>query len=218
MRLSFKNEGNQNPIVTDSNDYYPFGMSFVRNSEEDAHFGTGSYFNYKYNGKELQETGMVAMDYRNYAPDIARFISQDRLSEVMPDWTPYRFAFNNPVYFSDPTGLFEETNAFAHCPTCPNTAEFKPYIDDPNEVYVYNPETNTAALKVTPIEEVIVGNKKQEYNQTSSHYWSETLKSGLVMSRYFKRHSWGNANQSEDLLQIIRCGVTYAGRATIKKA
>ncbi len=53
VRLSFKREGNQ-PIVTDSNDYYPFGMSFVRNSEEDAHFGTGSYFNYKYNGKELQ--------------------------------------------------------------------------------------------------------------------------------------------------------------------
>src|SRR5690606_41843503 len=86
--------------------------------------------------------------------------------------------------FSDPTGLFEETNVFAHCPTCPNTAEFKPYIDDPNEVYVYNPETNTAALKVTPIEEVIVGNKNQEYNQTSSHYWSETLRktSGYAFS------------------------------------
>lgn len=33
-----------------------------------------------------------------------------------------------------------------------------------------------------------------------------------------KRHSWGNANQSEDIFQIIRCGIAYAGRATIKKA
>ena len=33
-----------------------------------------------------------------------------------------------------------------------------------------------------------------------------------------KRHSWGNANQSEDLFQIVRSGVTDAGRATIKKA
>src|SRR5690606_34732744 len=33
-----------------------------------------------------------------------------------------------------------------------------------------------------------------------------------------KGHSWGNANQSEDIFQIIRCGIAYAGRATIKKA
>jgi len=33
-----------------------------------------------------------------------------------------------------------------------------------------------------------------------------------------KGHSWGNTNQSEDLFQIVRSGVTYAGRATIKKA
>ena len=33
-----------------------------------------------------------------------------------------------------------------------------------------------------------------------------------------KRHSWGNANQSEDVFQIIRSGITDAGRATIKKA
>src|SRR5690606_14095285 len=33
-----------------------------------------------------------------------------------------------------------------------------------------------------------------------------------------KRYSWGNANQSEDVFQVIRSGITYAGRATIKKA
>ena len=32
-----------------------------------------------------------------------------------------------------------------------------------------------------------------------------------------KRHSWSNANQSENIFQIIRGGVTDAGRATIKK-
>ena len=55
-------------------------------------------YNYKYNGKELQETGMYAMDWRNYMPDIGRFAGQDRFTEVMPDWTPYRFAFNNPIW------------------------------------------------------------------------------------------------------------------------
>lgn len=33
-----------------------------------------------------------------------------------------------------------------------------------------------------------------------------------------KGYSWGNANQSENLFQIVRSGITYAGRAAIKKA
>ena len=97
--------------------------------------------------------------------DIGRFAVQDPLSGNIPGVTPYRFAFNNPIYFSDPTGLIEEgVNALAYCPTCPKTDEFKPYIDDKNNVYVYNPETNTASLKVTPIEEVVVTGKKNDSN------------------------------------------------------
>src|SRR5690606_10248794 len=107
-RLSYKNEGNQNPIVTDSNDYYPFGMSFVRNSEEDAHFGTGSYFNYKYNGKELQETGMFDYGARFYMPDIGRWGVVDPLAEKMRRWSPYTYAYNNPIRFIDPDGMQNE--------------------------------------------------------------------------------------------------------------
>ncbi|WP_228420670.1 RHS repeat-associated core domain-containing protein [Chryseobacterium lacus] len=102
--MSYKNEGNQNQIVTDSNDYYPFGMSFVRNSEEDAHFGTGSYFNYKYNGKELQETGMYDYGARFYMPDIGRWGVIDELAETSRRWSPYTYAYNNPIRFIDPDG------------------------------------------------------------------------------------------------------------------
>ncbi|CAM3148915.1 RHS repeat-associated core domain-containing protein [Chryseobacterium flavum] len=73
-----------------------------------SYFGAGSFKNYKYNGKELQETGMYAMDFRYYMPDIGRFSVADPLSAMTPGWTPYRFGFNNPVNFSDPSGLFEE--------------------------------------------------------------------------------------------------------------
>ena len=48
------------------------------------------------------------MDFRNYDPAIGRFHSPDPLGELTPDWTPYRFAFNNPVVFNDPTGLWED--------------------------------------------------------------------------------------------------------------
>ncbi len=108
VRLSYKDEGNQNPIVTDSNDFYPFGMNFIRNEEENAVFGAGSYFNYKYNGKELQETGMYDYGARMYMPDIGRWGVVDGLSEGRPNMSPYRYSFNNPVNATDPNGLWED--------------------------------------------------------------------------------------------------------------
>ena len=74
-------------------------MSFVRNSEEDAHFGTGSYYNYKYNGKELQETGMYDYGARMYMPDIGRWGVLDNYSENYFPISPYSYVANNPAKF-----------------------------------------------------------------------------------------------------------------------
>lgn len=93
-------------------------------------------------------------------PDIARFGVQDAFAAIIPDWTPYRFAFNNPIYFSDPTGLFEDRSV-ATCPNCPKTPEFQPFIDDPNTEYFYDSETNKVT-KVREIEEVIIPEKKKD--------------------------------------------------------
>ena len=37
-----------------------------------------------------------------------RWISPDPLSEEYPDWTPYRYGLNNPLRYTDPTGLLED--------------------------------------------------------------------------------------------------------------
>jgi len=50
-------------------------------------------------------------DYRQYDAALGRFNVMDILSEMAPDHTPYRYGFNNPVYFSDATGLFESYGA-----------------------------------------------------------------------------------------------------------
>jgi hypothetical protein len=47
------------------------------------------------------------MDYRQYDNILGRFYSPDVFSELSYSMTPYRFAYNNPVFFSDPTGLYE---------------------------------------------------------------------------------------------------------------
>jgi len=91
--------------------YYPFGLNHYLGISVSvpvsAFSPSATYKNYKYNGKELQETGMYAMDWRNYMPDIGRFVGMDMLSELSPNITTYRFGFNNPIFFSDPTGLSE---------------------------------------------------------------------------------------------------------------
>jgi hypothetical protein len=45
---------------------------------------------------------------RNYDPAIGRWLSPDPLAEEAYNWTPFRFGFNNPIRFSDPTGLVEK--------------------------------------------------------------------------------------------------------------
>jgi len=152
VRLSYKDNGDGKPEVTDSNDFYPFGMSFVRNSEEDAYFGTGSYFNYKYNGKELQETGMYDYGARFYMPDIGRWYGMDQLGEhpYQIDKSPYAFTWNNPVNLVDQDGL---------CPDCPDPTKADEIVNHSNGNQYFSVETSGGFkwVQVQDIQEVIVG-------------------------------------------------------------
>ena len=86
--------------------YYPFERSF-----EHVNVAQNRYL---YNGKELQDQAIGGTpfgwyDYgaRFYDPEIARWHSVDPLMEDAPDWSPFRFCFNNPVNFLDLDGCFE---------------------------------------------------------------------------------------------------------------
>ncbi|MEC3874780.1 RHS repeat-associated core domain-containing protein, partial [Chryseobacterium salviniae] len=102
VRVSYKKDSNGYAEITDQNDYYPFGMNILR--EEKAIFGVNSLYNYKYNGKELQETGMYDYGARFYMPDIGRWGVVDPMAEKMRRHSPYNYAFNNPIRFIDPDG------------------------------------------------------------------------------------------------------------------
>ena len=47
---------------------------------------------------------MTAMDWRQYDAALGRFNSIDKLAEMKYDNTPYRYAFNNPNFWVDPSG------------------------------------------------------------------------------------------------------------------
>ncbi|MDH6251246.1 RHS repeat-associated protein [Chryseobacterium sp. H1D6B] len=81
------------------NNYYPFGM--LHNYTVTAQ----NAYQYKYNGKELQETGMYDYGWRQYMPDIGRWGVPDPMAEQMTRWSPYNYAFDNPIKYIDIDGL-----------------------------------------------------------------------------------------------------------------
>ncbi len=102
-RISFARNSAGALEVTDSNDYYPFGMNHLKTGN--AFFGSGSYKNYKYQGQELQETGFYSFKWRNYMPDVGRFFNIDPLAEEYPTWAPYVFSGNRVIDSRELEGL-----------------------------------------------------------------------------------------------------------------
>jgi len=114
--------------IMEENHYYPFGLKHRAYNVESYTYampmdGSPGYnipelvgetvdnpnpYKYKYNGKELQdELGLNVYDYgaRNYDPAIGRWMNMDPLAENSRRWTPYNYAYNNPMYFIDPDGM-----------------------------------------------------------------------------------------------------------------
>ncbi|WP_423779670.1 RHS repeat-associated core domain-containing protein [Chryseobacterium indologenes] len=83
----------------DTNNYYPFGMMHNYTAT------TQNAYQYKYNGKELQESGMYDYGARMYMPDLGRWGVIDPLAETSRRWSTYAYAYDNPVMFIDPDGM-----------------------------------------------------------------------------------------------------------------
>jgi RHS repeat-associated protein len=93
---------------------YPFGLKHKGYNNVTSSNGNSVANKFKYNGKEYEKSlglNVTEMDFRQYDNALGRFYNPDRLAELAPSITPYRFGFNNPIYFNDPSGLWENTSS-----------------------------------------------------------------------------------------------------------
>jgi RHS repeat-associated protein len=138
----------------------PFGETMA-----EQHSQTADYENrYKFTGHELdRETGLYYAGARYYDPKISIWLSVDPLVEEAPGWTPYRYGYNNPLRYADPTGLNEE--------------DWIPETDDAGKVS-YKAEANDSA-KTLSSQYGISQEKAEEITETKG---SEEIKEGTKIS------------------------------------
>ncbi|WKW46719.1 RHS repeat-associated core domain-containing protein [Myroides sp. JBRI-B21084] len=101
------NDGTINPAneIVEENNYYPFGLK-----HEGYNNLPGAGYKYKFLNKEYEDSfalNVTETDFRHYDSALGRFNVVDPLAELAPDFTPYRYGFNNPVFWQDASGLFE---------------------------------------------------------------------------------------------------------------
>ena len=94
---------NASGAVTQRDHCYPFGTAFAENTTDEQKKQP-----YKYNGKELDQMHSLNLyDYsaRYYESAVGRFTTVDLLAEKYYSISPYAYCANNPMQFTDPTGM-----------------------------------------------------------------------------------------------------------------
>jgi RHS repeat-associated protein len=82
--------------------YYPFGLQTANSWTRENTTGNNFLYN---GGTELNTTtSLYDLEYRNYDPILGRMNQVDPMASKYASHSPYSFAFNDPVFWSDPSG------------------------------------------------------------------------------------------------------------------
>ena len=102
-RLAYRSLGGTRQVLHTA-DYYPFGKPLRTWS-----YSASQTLRYQSTGHQRdRESGLDYRLARFYDSDVGRFLSVDPLAGEAQQWTPYRAFYDNPINYTDPTGLFED--------------------------------------------------------------------------------------------------------------
>lgn len=111
IRMAFTDVNGDRVITTseiiEEHNYEPFGLKHTGYNNLVTSNGNSTAQKMGFNGKELEKVedyNMNEMDWRHYDPAIARWVCTDPV--IHHSTSPYSAFDNNPVYWSDPSGLF----------------------------------------------------------------------------------------------------------------
>lgn len=113
VRLSYTdvNQNNADPVdldIVEENNYYPFGLEHKGYNGFVSTGGSDAAQRWKFGGKEYQQDmdlNWYDVTARNYDPALGRWMNVDPLAEQMRRFSPYNYAFDNPIYFIDADGM-----------------------------------------------------------------------------------------------------------------
>jgi RHS repeat-associated protein len=94
---------NASGTVVQATNYYPSGTTIAERQTDQG------IQPYKFGGKELdRKDNLNFYDYeaRAYDPTLMRFTSTDPMMEKYYGWSPFAYCMNNPVKYTDPTGMY----------------------------------------------------------------------------------------------------------------
>lgn len=190
IRLSYaQNKRGEIEIIEETN-YYPFGLKH----EGYNNLVENSNYQYKYNGKELQESGMYDYGARFYMPEIGRWGVIDPLAEKAPDWSSYRYGFNNPIRYIDPNGMWEY-----ECDTCPPPEYLGQLFEKENRNYVValSNEKKLQWEEEKRIEEVVIIARRKGNFSISKWTMEQQRNIDEARSRYYE--AIGNCSDCQAL-------------------
>lgn len=99
---SIRTTVDQSGMVDGYDDYYPFGLTMPTRADQSDNP------NYKFTGHELDieaDLNIYHMNARAMDPVLGRFMQIDPLASEFPNISPYAYGNNNPLRYTDPTGM-----------------------------------------------------------------------------------------------------------------